>query len=79
MNKRCPPKRVSSAACFFTHCELTLQPPQSYRVRGQCSSGQLTVASIWKTRNLFKVVGGFGMDNPAVEDEEGFKKNNVRT
>ncbi|MGH0154530.1 UNVERIFIED_CONTAM: hypothetical protein FKN15_027185 [Acipenser sinensis] len=42
MNRRCPPKRVPSAARFFTHCELTVQPPQSYSVRGQRSSGQLT-------------------------------------
>ncbi|MGH0146938.1 UNVERIFIED_CONTAM: hypothetical protein FKN15_009847 [Acipenser sinensis] len=32
MNTRCPPKRVLSAARFFTHCELTVQPPQSYSV-----------------------------------------------
>ncbi|MGH0137509.1 UNVERIFIED_CONTAM: hypothetical protein FKN15_001022 [Acipenser sinensis] len=42
MNTRCPPKRVSSAARFFTHCELTVQLPQSYSVGGQRSSGQLT-------------------------------------
>ncbi|MGH0166415.1 UNVERIFIED_CONTAM: hypothetical protein FKN15_050766 [Acipenser sinensis] len=42
MNTLCPPKRVLSAARFFTHCELTVQPPQSYSVGGQCSSGQLT-------------------------------------
>ncbi|MGH0150253.1 UNVERIFIED_CONTAM: hypothetical protein FKN15_017465 [Acipenser sinensis] len=42
MNTRCPPKRVPSAARFFTHCELTVQPPQSYGVGGQRSSGQLT-------------------------------------
>ncbi|MGH0122287.1 UNVERIFIED_CONTAM: hypothetical protein FKN15_033304 [Acipenser sinensis] len=42
MNTRCPPKRVLSAARFFTHCELTVQPPQSYSVGGQRSSGQLT-------------------------------------
>ncbi|MGH0152488.1 UNVERIFIED_CONTAM: hypothetical protein FKN15_060213 [Acipenser sinensis] len=41
-NTRCPLKRVPSAARFFTHCELTVQPPQSYSVRGQRSSGQLT-------------------------------------
>ncbi|MGH0119041.1 UNVERIFIED_CONTAM: hypothetical protein FKN15_061710 [Acipenser sinensis] len=41
-NTRCPPKRVPSAARFFTHCELTVQPPQSYSVGGQRSSGQLT-------------------------------------
>ncbi|MGH0143230.1 UNVERIFIED_CONTAM: hypothetical protein FKN15_052631 [Acipenser sinensis] len=35
MNTRCPPKRVPSAARFFTHCELTVQPPQSYSVGGQ--------------------------------------------
>ncbi|MGH0115471.1 UNVERIFIED_CONTAM: hypothetical protein FKN15_000106 [Acipenser sinensis] len=40
MNTRCPTKRVPSAA-FFTHCRLTIQPPQSYSVGGQCSSGQL--------------------------------------
>ncbi|MGH0175673.1 UNVERIFIED_CONTAM: hypothetical protein FKN15_071112 [Acipenser sinensis] len=38
----CPPKCVPSAARFFTHCELTVQPPQSYSVGGQRSSGQLT-------------------------------------
>ncbi|MGH0149083.1 UNVERIFIED_CONTAM: hypothetical protein FKN15_014429 [Acipenser sinensis] len=42
MNTRCPLKRVPSAAQFFTHCELTVQPPQSYSVGGQRSSGQLT-------------------------------------
>ncbi|MGH0139909.1 UNVERIFIED_CONTAM: hypothetical protein FKN15_004105 [Acipenser sinensis] len=42
MNTRCPPKRVPSAARFFTLCRLTVQPPQSYSVGGQCSSGQLT-------------------------------------
>ncbi|MGH0142482.1 UNVERIFIED_CONTAM: hypothetical protein FKN15_013416 [Acipenser sinensis] len=42
MNTRCPPKRVPSAARFFTHCELTVQPPQSYSSGGQRSSGQLT-------------------------------------
>ncbi|MGH0176484.1 UNVERIFIED_CONTAM: hypothetical protein FKN15_072982 [Acipenser sinensis] len=42
MNTRGPPKRVPSAACFFTHCELTVQLPQSYSVGGQRSSGQLT-------------------------------------
>ncbi|MGH0147788.1 UNVERIFIED_CONTAM: hypothetical protein FKN15_011453 [Acipenser sinensis] len=42
MNTRCPPKRVPSAARFFTLCRLTVQPPQSYSVRGQRSSGQLT-------------------------------------
>ncbi|MGH0119969.1 UNVERIFIED_CONTAM: hypothetical protein FKN15_060526 [Acipenser sinensis] len=42
MNTRCPPKRVPSAACFFTHCTLPVQPPQSYSVGGQRSSGQLT-------------------------------------
>ncbi|MGH0139097.1 UNVERIFIED_CONTAM: hypothetical protein FKN15_036586 [Acipenser sinensis] len=42
MNTRCPPKRVPSAARFFTHCELTVQPLQSYSVGGQHSSGQLT-------------------------------------
>ncbi|MGH0118659.1 UNVERIFIED_CONTAM: hypothetical protein FKN15_027742 [Acipenser sinensis] len=41
MNTRCPPKRVPSAARFFTHCKLIVQPPQSYSVRGQRSSGQL--------------------------------------
>ncbi|MGH0176446.1 UNVERIFIED_CONTAM: hypothetical protein FKN15_000675 [Acipenser sinensis] len=38
MNTRCPLKRVPSAARFFTHCELTVQPPQSYSVGGQRSS-----------------------------------------
>ncbi|MGH0118414.1 UNVERIFIED_CONTAM: hypothetical protein FKN15_023350 [Acipenser sinensis] len=42
MSTRCPPKRVPSAARFFTHCKLTVQPPQSYSVGGQRSSGQLT-------------------------------------
>ncbi|MGH0177603.1 UNVERIFIED_CONTAM: hypothetical protein FKN15_074885 [Acipenser sinensis] len=42
MNTRCPPKSVPSAACFFTLCSLTVQPPQSYSVGGQRSSGQLT-------------------------------------
>ncbi|MGH0146232.1 UNVERIFIED_CONTAM: hypothetical protein FKN15_007855 [Acipenser sinensis] len=42
MNTRCPPKRVPSAARFFTHCKLNVQPPQSYSVGGQRSSGQLT-------------------------------------
>ncbi|MGH0131235.1 UNVERIFIED_CONTAM: hypothetical protein FKN15_045179 [Acipenser sinensis] len=42
MNTRCPPKRVPSATRFFAHCELTVQPPQSYSVGGQRSSGQLT-------------------------------------
>ncbi|MGH0124153.1 UNVERIFIED_CONTAM: hypothetical protein FKN15_030985 [Acipenser sinensis] len=42
MNTRCPPKRVPSAARFFTHCELTGQLPQSYSTGGQRSSGQLT-------------------------------------
>ncbi|MGH0137039.1 UNVERIFIED_CONTAM: hypothetical protein FKN15_064443 [Acipenser sinensis] len=35
MNTRCPPKRVPSAGRFFTHCRLTVQPPQSYSVGGQ--------------------------------------------
>ncbi|MGH0132712.1 UNVERIFIED_CONTAM: hypothetical protein FKN15_008194 [Acipenser sinensis] len=39
MNTRCPPKRVPSAARFFTLCRLTMQPPQSYSVGGQRSSG----------------------------------------
>ncbi|MGH0147870.1 UNVERIFIED_CONTAM: hypothetical protein FKN15_059789 [Acipenser sinensis] len=42
MNTRCPPKRVPSAARFFTLCRLNVQPPQSYSVGGQHSSGQLT-------------------------------------
>ncbi|MGH0135651.1 UNVERIFIED_CONTAM: hypothetical protein FKN15_044670 [Acipenser sinensis] len=42
MNTHCPPKRVPSAARFFTLCRLTVQPPQSYSVRGQRSSWQLT-------------------------------------
>ncbi|MGH0152150.1 UNVERIFIED_CONTAM: hypothetical protein FKN15_053522 [Acipenser sinensis] len=42
MNTRFPPKRVPSAARFFTLCRLTVQPPQSYSVGGQRSSGQLT-------------------------------------
>ncbi|MGH0189365.1 UNVERIFIED_CONTAM: hypothetical protein FKN15_035020 [Acipenser sinensis] len=42
MNTRCPPKRVPSTARFFTLCRLTVQPPQSYGVGGQRSSGQLT-------------------------------------
>ncbi|MGH0136946.1 UNVERIFIED_CONTAM: hypothetical protein FKN15_006879 [Acipenser sinensis] len=42
MNTRCPPRHVPSAARFFTLCRLTVQPPQSYSVGGQRSSGQLT-------------------------------------
>ncbi|RXM35865.1 Host cell factor 1 [Acipenser ruthenus] len=42
MNTRCPPKRVPSAARFFTRCRLTVKPPQSYSVGGQRSSGHLT-------------------------------------
>ncbi|MGH0151688.1 UNVERIFIED_CONTAM: hypothetical protein FKN15_065509 [Acipenser sinensis] len=42
MNTRCPPKRVPSAVRFFTLCRLAMQPPQSYSVGGQRSSGQLT-------------------------------------
>ncbi|MGH0140563.1 UNVERIFIED_CONTAM: hypothetical protein FKN15_023231 [Acipenser sinensis] len=42
MNTRCPQKRVPSAARFFTLSRLTVQPPQSYSVGGQRSSGQLT-------------------------------------
>ncbi|MGH0122284.1 UNVERIFIED_CONTAM: hypothetical protein FKN15_040611 [Acipenser sinensis] len=42
MNTCCPPKRVPSAARFFTLCRLTVQPPQSYSIGGQRSSGQLT-------------------------------------
>ncbi|MGH0160005.1 UNVERIFIED_CONTAM: hypothetical protein FKN15_072854 [Acipenser sinensis] len=42
MNTRGPPKRVPSAAHFFTRCKLTVQPPQTYSVGGQRSSGQLT-------------------------------------
>ncbi|MGH0119932.1 UNVERIFIED_CONTAM: hypothetical protein FKN15_029195 [Acipenser sinensis] len=42
MNTRCPPKRVPSAARFFTLCRLPMQPPKSYSVGGQRSSGQLT-------------------------------------
>ncbi|MGH0153252.1 UNVERIFIED_CONTAM: hypothetical protein FKN15_042305 [Acipenser sinensis] len=45
MNTRCPPKHVPSAARFFTLCRLTVQPPQSYSVGGQRSSGQLTCKS----------------------------------
>ncbi|MGH0130881.1 UNVERIFIED_CONTAM: hypothetical protein FKN15_018344 [Acipenser sinensis] len=41
MNTRCPPKHVPSADRFFSHYGLTVQPPQSYSVRGQHSSGQL--------------------------------------
>ncbi|MGH0152406.1 UNVERIFIED_CONTAM: hypothetical protein FKN15_072435 [Acipenser sinensis] len=41
MNTRCPPKRVLSAARFFTLCRLTVQPPQNYSVGGQRSSGHL--------------------------------------
>ncbi|MGH0151576.1 UNVERIFIED_CONTAM: hypothetical protein FKN15_030360 [Acipenser sinensis] len=44
MNTRCPLKRVPSATRFFTLCILTVQPPQSYSVGGQRSSGQLTGA-----------------------------------
>ncbi|MGH0178346.1 UNVERIFIED_CONTAM: hypothetical protein FKN15_077207 [Acipenser sinensis] len=39
MNPRCPPKCVPSAARFFTRCRLAVQPPQSYSVGGQRSSG----------------------------------------
>ncbi|MGH0154232.1 UNVERIFIED_CONTAM: hypothetical protein FKN15_025925 [Acipenser sinensis] len=42
MNTFCPLKHVPSAARFFTLCRLTVQPPQSYSVGGQRSSGQLT-------------------------------------
>ncbi|MGH0186516.1 UNVERIFIED_CONTAM: hypothetical protein FKN15_021786 [Acipenser sinensis] len=42
MNPRCPPKRVPSAALFYTLCRLTVLPPQSYSIGGQHSSGQLT-------------------------------------
>ncbi|MGH0152475.1 UNVERIFIED_CONTAM: hypothetical protein FKN15_025022 [Acipenser sinensis] len=42
MNTRCPPKSVPSAARFFTICRLTVQPPRSYSVGGQRSSGHLT-------------------------------------
>ncbi|MGH0140573.1 UNVERIFIED_CONTAM: hypothetical protein FKN15_030500 [Acipenser sinensis] len=42
MNTLCPPKRVPSAVRFFTLCRLTVQPPRSYSVGGQRSSGQLT-------------------------------------
>ncbi|MGH0184260.1 UNVERIFIED_CONTAM: hypothetical protein FKN15_014049 [Acipenser sinensis] len=42
MNTRCPPKHVPSAGRFFSLCRLTVQPPQSYSVGGQRSSGQLT-------------------------------------
>ncbi|MGH0145953.1 UNVERIFIED_CONTAM: hypothetical protein FKN15_007080 [Acipenser sinensis] len=42
MNTCCPPKRVPSAACFFTLCRLTVQLPQSDSIGGQRSSGQLT-------------------------------------
>ncbi|MGH0122854.1 UNVERIFIED_CONTAM: hypothetical protein FKN15_008561 [Acipenser sinensis] len=42
MKTRCPPMCVPSATRFFTLCRLTVQPPQSYSVRGQRSSGQLT-------------------------------------
>ncbi|MGH0147640.1 UNVERIFIED_CONTAM: hypothetical protein FKN15_011756 [Acipenser sinensis] len=40
-NTRCPPKRVPSADRFFSHFRLTVQPPQSYSIGGQRSSGQL--------------------------------------
>ncbi|MGH0174738.1 UNVERIFIED_CONTAM: hypothetical protein FKN15_068992 [Acipenser sinensis] len=42
MNTCCPLKRVPSADRFFKLCRLTVQPPQSYSVGGQRSSGQLT-------------------------------------
>ncbi|MGH0170506.1 UNVERIFIED_CONTAM: hypothetical protein FKN15_059125 [Acipenser sinensis] len=42
MNTRCHLKRVLSATRFFKHYRLTMQPPQSYSVEGQRSSGQLT-------------------------------------
>ncbi|MGH0153717.1 UNVERIFIED_CONTAM: hypothetical protein FKN15_025425 [Acipenser sinensis] len=41
-NTRCPPKRVPSADRFFSLCRPTMQPTQSYNVRGQRISGQLT-------------------------------------
>ncbi|MBN3270868.1 TMX3 isomerase, partial [Polyodon spathula] len=41
-NIRCPSMRVASADRFLSHCSLTMQPLQSYTVRGQHSSGQLT-------------------------------------
>ncbi|MGH0123157.1 UNVERIFIED_CONTAM: hypothetical protein FKN15_078252 [Acipenser sinensis] len=40
-NTRCPLKHVQSADCFFSHCRLAMQPPWSYSVGGQRSSGQL--------------------------------------
>ncbi|MGH0180202.1 UNVERIFIED_CONTAM: hypothetical protein FKN15_003596 [Acipenser sinensis] len=42
MNTRCPPKHVPSADRFFSLCRLAMQPPKSYSVGGQRSSGQLT-------------------------------------
>ncbi|MGH0153860.1 UNVERIFIED_CONTAM: hypothetical protein FKN15_061926 [Acipenser sinensis] len=41
MNTHCPPKRVPSAARFFTLCRLTMQPPQSYSVEDNAALGSL--------------------------------------
>ncbi|MGH0133068.1 UNVERIFIED_CONTAM: hypothetical protein FKN15_074879 [Acipenser sinensis] len=41
-NTCCPPKRVPSADRFFSLCMPAMQKTQSYSVRGQRSSGQLT-------------------------------------
>ncbi|MGH0118816.1 UNVERIFIED_CONTAM: hypothetical protein FKN15_056203 [Acipenser sinensis] len=38
MNTHCPPKRVLSADRFFSHCEVTMQPPKSYSIGGKRSS-----------------------------------------
>ncbi|MGH0144089.1 UNVERIFIED_CONTAM: hypothetical protein FKN15_001535 [Acipenser sinensis] len=76
MNTRCPPKRVLSAAHFFTLCRLTVQPPQSYRVGGQRSSGQLTgkpagarpdYRGLWCARLI--ETSPFGEDSSAIEQQ----------
>ncbi|MGH0169316.1 UNVERIFIED_CONTAM: hypothetical protein FKN15_065505 [Acipenser sinensis] len=69
MNTRCPLKRVPSAARFFTSFKLAVQPPQSFSVRGQRSSGQLTgkPADAWPNyRGRWCAVsrGHFGRPNP---------------
>ncbi|MGH0146705.1 UNVERIFIED_CONTAM: hypothetical protein FKN15_037158 [Acipenser sinensis] len=68
MNTRCPPKRVPSAARFFTLCRLTMQPPQSYSVEGQRSSGQLTGkpagARLYQDISLAYLMKVFNTTNP---------------
>ncbi|MGH0133661.1 UNVERIFIED_CONTAM: hypothetical protein FKN15_073428 [Acipenser sinensis] len=38
---RCPPKRVLSADCFFTHCRLTMQPPRATVSEDNAALGSL--------------------------------------